>query len=50
MLFESKTRGAGACTQCGNVFAVRQSTNGTVRPIGTAACSCGSTSFRVLEQ
>ncbi|MDG5818158.1 hypothetical protein [Natronococcus sp. A-GB7] len=45
----SKTRAAGTCTKCGNVFAVRQSDGGAIEPIGVRQCSCGGTSFEVLE-
>lgn len=48
MATDSKTRAAGTCTQCGRVFAVRRSDD-AVEPIGVRSCSCGNTSFDVLE-
>lgn len=49
MAFDSKTRAAGTCTQCGSVFAVRRSDGGAIEPIGVRRCSCGGSSFDVLE-
>lgn len=36
------------CTNCGNVYPVQETSNGTLRPVGTGgACECGNTEFEV---
>lgn len=37
------------CGYCGTAYAARQWSDGTIQPIGSDQCSCGSTDFRVLD-
>ncbi|QCC57138.1 hypothetical protein NP511_22125 (plasmid) [Natrinema thermotolerans] len=42
-------RFVAVCVRCESVYAAKQLLDGTIRPIGTAACSCGSDDFRALR-
>lgn len=37
------------CGSCQSAYAACQWSDGTVRPIGSDRCTCGSTDFRVLD-
>ncbi len=42
-------RVVAVCERCDSVYAAKELMNGTIRPIGTAVCSCGSENFRPLR-
>ncbi|WP_207593008.1 hypothetical protein [Halomontanus rarus] len=45
----ARTKAAGVCEDCGKAFAVFESEDGDVIPIGSRdGCPCGGTSFHVL--
>lgn len=44
------TRVMAECWSCKSAYAARQWADGTVQPIGSDQCSCGSTDFRVLDE
>lgn len=38
------------CEACESAYAARQWSDGTVQPIGSNRCRCGSTDFRVVDE
>lgn len=43
---ETESRCIAKCRSCGDVFTAELRTDGTLRPIGVADCSCGRDDFR----
>lgn len=47
----AKTKAAARCTECDSAFAVWQSSEGRIVPIGSVdGCSCGGTEFELLSR
>lgn len=44
------TRVLAACTACGSVYAARQWPDDEIRIIGQDGCSCGSTTFQLVDE
>lgn len=44
------TRVLATCENCGSAYAARKWPGGTVKPIGSDECSCGSSEFVLLEE
>lgn len=43
------TRELAECVECGSAYAARQWPTGDIQPIGTDSCSCGSTTFVLVN-
>nr|WP_082146731.1 hypothetical protein [Halostagnicola sp. A56] len=43
------TRELAECVECGSAYAARQWPTGEIQPIGTTSCSCGSTTFVLVD-
>lgn len=42
-------KAAGKCAECGDVYALRETNDGELVPVGTACCQdCGGTEFVTL--